>query len=124
MFRSCFSSLITLQTCLTKSSPYFKELTSLQGEREREERNELIRTGINCTLCKKKKKTCFLHIFKITLITNLSLHVYNIPFTAFSINSSQASKSPFNTNLSCRSVNMGCSNAILVFFCSDSKASV
>lgn len=56
--------------------------------------------------------------------TNESLPLILLPFTAFSISSSQASKSPFNTSLSCRSVNMGCSRAILVFFCSDSKASV
>ena len=71
----------------------------------------------------KTNKPCFLYILN-NRPNNQSKYVYDIPFTAFSINSSQASKSPFNTNLSCRSVNIGCSRAILVFFCSDSKASV
>lgn len=47
-----------------------------------------------------------------------------LPLTALSMSSSHASKSPCSTRRSCRWVSMGCSSAIRVFFCSDSKASV
>lgn len=63
-------------------------------------------------------------IFKLSINLKWFIRSSTLPLTALSMSSSQASKSPCSTSRSCRWVSMGCSSAIRVFFCSDSKASV